>query len=187
MDPLLELLIRLAERVDPTVDQDRLLAPMYELCTALMSLDHGVAVPPLQRRKLNHRPPDLRHALFRGYVAAASEILIRSGTSGTAADAIVAKRLAKAGWKGISAVTVKGWRKAVREAAPGDLMRGIFDNWLNDEAGLREILPYVAAAHTEIPIGNENQQNGALKHLATIELLLAGLSGADWQKIAPEK
>ena len=81
----LNILRRMAREIHPAVDREGLLAPLSDLVLSLFSLDYGVADPSLRPRKLKHRPPDPRWALFRGRAAAASELL-RSGTGATASE-----------------------------------------------------------------------------------------------------
>jgi hypothetical protein len=134
---LVRILHRMGREIDPVVDREGLLAPLNDLVVSLYSLDYGVADPPLQPRKLTHRPPHLQGALFRGSAAAASELLIRNGATATEADSWVAKRLSKEGYQKpsksadprITAATIKGWRKEARERRPSELVRAQFEPW----------------------------------------------------------
>jgi hypothetical protein len=133
---------------------------LNELIYSLHCLDYGAVDPPLQPPKLTHRPSDPRWALFRGYAAAASALLIRHGATASAADSWVAKRLSKEGYErpGISgdtritAATIKGWRKEARERRPGDLLRAAFNTVLEGELPRwdQEYLTLLPAAFPEI-------------------------------------
>ena len=182
----LRALGRMAREVDPAVDRLGLLFPLNDLLEALYSLDVGTAEPPLQPVKLKHRPPAPRWALFRGYAAAASELLIRNGAAASGADYWVAKRLSRAGYRKpgrsadarITAITIKGWRKEARERGPGELIRAAFDTCLEKDFPFEKYLPQVAALYRQIfPEGGIKTASAELKaflrYLTVIEVIVS--------------
>ena len=156
---LIEILRRMAREIDREVDGEGLVAPLNDLVFALFSLDFGVVDPPLQPRKLQHRPSNPRWALLRGRAAAASELLIRNGAPALATDAWVAKRLSREGYQKpgkstnprITAATIKGWRKAAREGRRDELMRAEFETVLEDrDPQIKKFLPEVSAMYESL-------------------------------------
>jgi len=93
----LEILRKVAKDLDPAVDREGLLVPINELYNSLDELRFGPATAPLRPVKLSHRPPDPKSAVFRGYAAGASELLIRNGAPASVADNWVAERLTRQG------------------------------------------------------------------------------------------
>ena len=178
---VIRMLIFLADKFEPALTQDGLLNPAYDLCMALYSLDFGVAEPPLQPRHLKHRAPAPRSALFRGYAAAASQLLIGGGARATVADAIVAKRLGKIGYqkaairgdRTITAYTIRGWRKEAREGRPGSLMRAAFDTWLDEDSLLGDLMPLAKNLTKYYPETQRLTDVSSIPgYIATIEMLL---------------
>jgi hypothetical protein len=150
---LVLILQRAGREIDP-VDREGLLEPISDLVVSLYCLDYGVAEPPIQPRKLEHRPQYPRAALFRAHAAAASELLIRSGATASKADSWVATRLSREGYqkpgksadRRITATTIKAWRKAAREGRPDELLRGAFENVLNrSNSRAKQYLPQMSA------------------------------------------
>jgi hypothetical protein len=191
---VIRMLIFLADKFEPALTQDGLLAPAYDLCMALYSLDFGVAEPPLQPRHLKHRAPTPRLALFRGYAAAASQLLIGGGTRASVADAIVAKRLGKIGYqkaaisgdRTITAFTIKGWRKEAREGRPASLMRAAFDSWLDKDSSLENLMPLASNSMKSYPEAHGvTDVRGMLAYVVTIEMLLCDFPPATCAQ--PEK
>jgi hypothetical protein len=120
---------------------DDLSAPLRELLTAFLSLEHGAIEPLLRSQRKGGRPPLVRDRLIRGHAAAASEMLLRAGWKESAADRWVAERLSRDGYiKGpseredialITATTICGWRKEARERPTDDALRAMYELWLD--------------------------------------------------------
>jgi hypothetical protein len=176
------------ERNRSSCRPEALLAPVNDLVLSLFSLDYGIADPPLQPRKLNHRPPSLRWTLFRGRAAAASELLIREGATAPDADSWVAKRLSKEGYQKpgksadprITAATIKGWRKAAREGRPDELVRAEFETVLEDgDPQVREYLPELSAIYEVLFRYGEEEPakniaySGMMQAVTVIDLICA--------------
>jgi hypothetical protein len=182
---VLDLLLNMGLELDPAVGREDLLSPVIDLIESLFILDYGVADPRLQPRKLDHRPPDPRWAFFRGEAAAASELLISRGTTTSAADAWVAKRLSGSGYQKpgknadprITAATIKGWRKEAREGGPGELVRRAFDTMLDDDSPLDRHLPEFSVKYEELVRKGIEQRpaglplDGVLQALAVIDIM----------------
>jgi hypothetical protein len=137
----LGLISRMVREIHPEIDREDLVSPVTKLIDSLSCLDYSTIDPALRPPKLTYRPIDPRWALFRGYAAAASALLIRDGATASMADACVARLLSgegcqKPGGSGdtrITAATIKGWRKEAREREPGDLLRTAFRNAVEGE------------------------------------------------------
>jgi hypothetical protein len=184
----LNILRRMAREIHPAVDREGLLAPLNDLVLSLFSLDYGVADPSLRPRKLKHRPPDPRWALFRGRAAAASELLIRNGATASEADSWVATRLRREGYQKpgksadprITVATIKGWRKAAREGRPDELIRAQFETVVEDcDPQVREYLPELSAVYEVLfQYGAEERlknvaHSGMMRAVTVIELICA--------------
>jgi hypothetical protein len=183
----LRILGRMAREIDPSVDDENLLTPLNELIFSLYCLDYGTADPPLQPVKQTYRSQAPRWAQFRGWAAAASELLIRNGATAPEADASVAKRLNSEGYQKpayrgdtrITAATINGWRKAAREGRPGELMRAAFHTWLDNNGPREELLRLVAPAYPALlfldriePPANVDLA-GMLPSVSVLEMLFA--------------
>jgi hypothetical protein len=125
----------------PAVAHEGLLTPLAHLSTSLVDLRFGTADPALQPYRPAHRPPNPGRVRFRAHAAAASELLKRNGATAGDADTWVAKRLSSLGYRQpgsrgdtrITAVTIKGWRKAAREGSRGEVMRDTFELWMRSD------------------------------------------------------
>jgi hypothetical protein len=115
-----------------------LAAPLHDLKLALDSLEAGAVEPLLQPAPGPGRPRMRSRLRVRAYGAAASAILMRAGWTEKSADKWAAKMLCEAGYtlggersQGITAGTIKGWRKECREAPARDLLRLVHDGLLS--------------------------------------------------------
>lgn len=126
---------------EPTVAHEGLLWPLDILRTSLVDLDSGTPDPALEPQKPKHRPRNPRWVRLRANAAAASELLKRNGATAADADEWVARRLNRFGYRlpgsrgvaYITAATIKAWRKVIREASCGDLMRDTFELWMRSD------------------------------------------------------
>ena len=115
-----------------------LAAPLHHLLLALHSLEAGAVEPLLQPAPALGRPRMQSWLRVRAYGAAASAILMRGGWTEKSADKWAAEKLRAAGYilgsvrsRGITAGTIKGWRKECREAPAGDRLRVLYYDLLS--------------------------------------------------------
>jgi len=115
-----------------------LAAPLHHLVLALDSLNAGAVERLLQPAPAPGRPRMRSWLRVRAHGATASAILMRGGWTEKSADKWTAEKLCAAGYtlgsvrsRGITAGTIKGWRKECREAPACDLLRVVYDDLLS--------------------------------------------------------
>lgn len=142
---------------------------LHELGLALEALDGGFAEPILQPRKVKGHPQSAKAALLSGFAAAACEALKRGRVPASIADCVVANCLNAMGYQKstlaplprarrsaeaqrLTASTIKGWRRKVREARPGDTTREQY-RWATEDPRIRMQIAKLAKTRDWTSVG----------------------------------